>query len=106
MTPQTDTAAFRSLSITQLKELLAQTEDAIADRRIEELKVLADGYAKKLAMNGFSLREGIDALKPYLRLRRSLDIIGAALMRSRYALENAALNSGSVASVSRSWMRR
>ena len=43
MTPQTDTAAFRGLSITQLKELLAQTEDAIADRRIEKLKVLADG---------------------------------------------------------------
>ena len=70
MTPQTDTAAFRGLSLAQLKELLAQTEEAIADRRIEELKVLADGYAKKLAMNGFSIREGMDALKPYLHLRR------------------------------------
>lgn len=70
MTPQTDTAAFRGLSITQLKELLTQTEDAIADRRIEELKVLADRYVRKLAMNGFSLREGMDALRPYLRLKR------------------------------------
>ena len=70
MTPQTETAASRGLSLAQLKELLAQTEDAIADRRIEELKVLADGYAKKLAMNGFSIREGMDALKPYLHLRR------------------------------------
>ena len=70
MTPQTDTAAFRGLSLAQLQELLAQTEEAIADRRIEELKVLADGYAKKLAMNGFSIREGMDALKPYLHLRR------------------------------------
>ena len=70
MTPRTETASFEGLSITQLKELLAQTEDAIADRRVEELKVLADGYAKKLAMNGFSIREGMDALKPYLRLKR------------------------------------
>ena len=46
MTRQTETASFHGLSITHLKELLAQTEDAIADRRAEELKVLADGYAK------------------------------------------------------------
>ena len=45
-TPQTETASFQGLSFTQLKELLAQTEDEIADRRVEELKVLADGYAK------------------------------------------------------------
>ena len=70
MTPRTEKASFQGLSFTQLKELLAQTEDAIADRRIEELKVLADGYTKKLAMNGFSLREGMDALKPYLLLQR------------------------------------
>ena len=58
------------MSITELKELLARTEDAIADRRVEELKVLADGYAKKLAINVFSIREGMDALRPYLRLKR------------------------------------
>ena len=69
MTPQTDTAAFRGLSITQLKKFLAQTEDAIADRRFKELKVLADGCAKKLAMNGFSIREGMDALESYLNLK-------------------------------------
>ena len=49
--------------------MLAQTEAAIAERRVEELKVLADGFARKLAANGFSSREGIDALKPYLRIR-------------------------------------
>ena len=49
---------------------MAQTEDAIADRRVEELKVLADGYAKKLAIYGFSIREAMDALKPYLLLSR------------------------------------
>ena len=49
---------------------MAQIEDAIADRRVEELKVLADGYAKKLAIYGFSIREAMDALKPYLLLSR------------------------------------
>jgi DNA-binding protein H-NS len=58
------------LTLPELEQLLAQTNDAIAYRRIEELKVLADGYAKKLSMNGFSIREGMDALKPYLRIKR------------------------------------
>ncbi len=62
-------------SLVELKDLLARTDAAIAERRIEELKVLADGYAKKLAMNGFSVQEGIAALKPYLptRARRQAD---------------------------------
>ena len=42
---------------------------ATAERRVEELKVLADGFARKLTANGFSVREGIDALKPYLRIK-------------------------------------
>ena len=54
------------LAIGDLQRLLKQTNDAIAERRVEELKVLADGYAKKLAMNGFSIKEGMAALKPYL----------------------------------------
>jgi DNA-binding protein H-NS len=54
------------LALSDLQRLLADTDAAIAERRIEELKVLADGYARKLAMNGFSIREGMDALKPYL----------------------------------------
>ena len=54
------------LAIGDLQRLLKQTDAAIAERRIEELKVLADGYAKKLAMNGFSIKEGTEALKPYL----------------------------------------
>jgi len=56
-------------TLAELQRLLAETDAAIAERRIEELKVLADGYAKKLAMNGFSIQEGMDALKPYRRLR-------------------------------------
>lgn len=55
--------------LAALQAELARVNAAIADRRIEELKVLADGYAKKLQRNGFSIREGMDALKPYLRPR-------------------------------------
>lgn len=61
---------FQNLSLQQLQELLTKTNAAIADRRVEEIKVLADGYAKKLQMNGFSIREGIDALKPYIPARK------------------------------------
>jgi DNA-binding protein H-NS len=57
-------------TLEQLQQRLAETNAAIEERRVEELKVLADGYAKKLTMNGFSVREGMDALKPYLRLRK------------------------------------
>ena len=62
-------------SLEELKQLLARTDAAIAERRVEELKVLADGYAKKLVMNGFSVQEGMAALKPYLptRARRRAD---------------------------------
>ncbi len=57
-------------SLAELQALLAQTDAAIAERRVEELKVLADGYAKKLVMNGFSVQEGMAALKPYLPSRK------------------------------------
>ena len=57
-----------TLSVDALKQRLAAVNAAIGERRVEEVKVLADGYAKKLAMNGFSVREGIEALKPYLAL--------------------------------------
>ena len=57
------------LPLAELQRLLAETDAAIAERRVEELKVLADGFARKLAMNGFSVREGIDALKPYLKIK-------------------------------------
>jgi DNA-binding protein H-NS len=65
------------LSMSELQRLLDETDAAIAERRVEELKVLADGYAKKLAMNGFSIREGMDALKPYLRIKNVMPRAGA-----------------------------
>jgi len=66
MSAQKSLPDLNQLAIGDLQRLLAQTDAAIAERRVEELKVLADGYAKKLAMNGFSIREGMEALKPYL----------------------------------------
>lgn len=71
MTNSNGQPALDTLSLTALQALLAQTNAAIEDRRVEELKVLADGYAKKLQMNGFSIREGMDALKPYLPAKRA-----------------------------------
>lgn len=53
------------LSFAQLIELRAKLEQQIAEKRAEELKVLADGFAKKLAASGFAVSEGIDALRPY-----------------------------------------
>ena len=59
-------STLEGLAMADLQRLLAQTDAAIAERRIEELKVLADGFARKLAVNGFSVKEGIGALKPYI----------------------------------------
>jgi len=69
MQSQTSSPDLKGLALADLQRMLAQTEAAIAERRVEELKVLADGFARKLAANGFAVREGIDALKPYLRIK-------------------------------------
>ena len=68
VTPPPATVLKRQ-ALAELRRRLAQTEAAIAERRIEELKVLADGFARKLAANGFSIREAIEAMKPYLRVK-------------------------------------
>ena len=55
--------------LKQQQELLAKQAELavlIAQKRGEEIKVLADGYAKKAAAAGFSPQEAIDALMPYL----------------------------------------
>lgn len=43
----------------------AELEVALQAKRGEEIKVLADAYAKKLQAGGFSISEGIKALAPY-----------------------------------------
>jgi DNA-binding protein H-NS len=69
MLQQTRDMKLETLPLAELQKMLRDTESAIAERRVEELKVLADGYAKKLQMNGFDIREGMEALKPYLPRR-------------------------------------
>jgi len=54
------------LSYAQLIDLSKQLELQIAEKRSEELKVLVDGFAKKLEAAGFTVAEGAEALKPYL----------------------------------------
>ncbi|QNK67623.1 H-NS family nucleoid-associated regulatory protein [Variovorax sp. PAMC26660] len=51
----------------------AVLEAALQAKRGEEIKVLADAYAKKLQAGGFSISEGINALAPYdtTKARRS-----------------------------------
>jgi hypothetical protein len=43
-----------------------QIKEALVYRRAEEIKVLADGFAKKVEAAGYSVYEAMDALKPYL----------------------------------------
>lgn len=55
------------LSYAELRQLSKQLDEQIAAKRGEELKVLADGYAKKISAAGFSVKEAIQALQPYLQ---------------------------------------
>ena len=55
-----------ALSYSELVKLRAQLEQKIQDKRGEELKVLADGFVKKLEASGFAVHEAIEALQPYL----------------------------------------
>lgn len=70
MATTTDTS---KLSFTELKkhiasmqEQLETAQEALNNKRGEELKVLADGFAKKLEAEGFQISEGIEALSAYL----------------------------------------
>lgn len=51
--------------IKDMDEERAVLEAALQAKRGEEIKVLADAYAKKLQAGGFSITEGIKALAPY-----------------------------------------
>ena len=54
------------LSYAELVALRKQLDHQIDEKRGEELKVLVDGFAKKLEAGGFSVAEGVEALAPYL----------------------------------------
>lgn len=54
------------LSFIELKELAAEADALVRAKRIEELKVLVDGWAKKAQVNGFTVAEVIEELKKHL----------------------------------------
>ena len=58
------------LSYAELVALKTKLEQEIVGKREEELKVLADGYAKKLIAAGFGIEERIKALLPYTEAKR------------------------------------
>lgn len=60
----------------QIQQLLQAREALEVQRqrlRVEELKTLADAYARKLQAAGFSVAEGLAALKPYANVRLQRD---------------------------------
>jgi DNA-binding protein H-NS len=71
--PKDSEKYFKGLTLTELMAKQAESiaiaealANAVAYRRGEEIKVLADGYVKKFQAAGYSVEEGIGALRPYL----------------------------------------
>lgn len=58
---------FSKRSYPNLMKLSKKLAVEIAAKRLEGLKVLVDGYAKKAAAAGFTAAEVADALKPYVQ---------------------------------------
>lgn len=57
------------LSYAELLEVSKKLDEEIAAKRAEELKVLADGFVKKIEAAGFSAADGLRALQPYVSSR-------------------------------------
>lgn len=53
------------LSYAELLQLSKELEHQISEKRDEELKVLVDGFAKKVQASGFTVDEALVALQPY-----------------------------------------
>jgi len=60
------TVDVSKLSYAELVELSKTLDREIQGKRAEELKVLADGYVKKIQASGFTVIEAIEALEPYV----------------------------------------
>lgn len=60
------TTDVSTLSYAELLALKAKLEDQIEAKRSEEIKVLADGYVRKAIAAGFTPREALDAVQPYV----------------------------------------
>lgn len=53
------------LSYAELLQVSKKLEQQITEKRDEELKVLVDGFAKKVQAAGFTVDEALVALQPY-----------------------------------------
>lgn len=60
------TPDISKLTFSELVELSKQLDHQISTKRSDELKVLADGYVKKIEAAGFSIKEALEALQPYV----------------------------------------
>ena len=103
---QMTTVDVSKLSYVELVQLSKQLDEQIQSKRTEELKVVADGFAKKLEAAGFSVAEGIEALRPYLASEeRSKKSGGAsAPARVRYQDPNNAQNTWSGRGRAAGWL--
>lgn len=54
------------MSYAELQKLMQAAAEALNEKKVEEIKVLADGYMKKTAAAGFTPEEAIEACRPYL----------------------------------------
>jgi DNA-binding protein H-NS len=73
------TSDLSKLSYSELLKLGDALDQQIRAQRVEELKVLVGGYIKKTQAAGFSLREAIDALRPYASDERPKKRAGAPI---------------------------
>ena len=60
------TTDVSKLSYAELLALKEQLEQQIDAKRSEEIKVLADGYVRKAIAAGFTPREALEAVQPYV----------------------------------------
>ena len=60
-----------NLSYNDLQELIAQAEQLRQSKRTEELKVLVDGFARKVEAAGFTVEEALKELQPYSKKKRA-----------------------------------
>ena len=60
------TTDVSKLSYAELLALKEQLEQQIDAKRSEEIKVLADGYVRKALAAGFTPREALEAVQPYV----------------------------------------
>lgn len=59
------TVDVSKMRYSELQDLIKEATHALQAKRTDELKVLADGYAKKCEAAGFTVEEAVNALKPY-----------------------------------------